>query len=184
MSTQIRITFLDDSEKNRIIEEIYLLMGIQQTPSIIENSNLIKLNSGIWLISDEILDFIRDEKIIENFNKNIKYCGIFLGTFRKKFGLSLESLYFVKDEIQKYVILKGKTLQKFLYGKTVQVKLNKSWISNPEYKKIIIVNSEKIPVGIGQFKIVETIDENTVVLEIESIVDLGFYLRKESQIFQ
>ena len=42
---------------------------------------------------------------------------------------------------------------------------------------------DKEPVGIGQFTILGKEKGNNLIIEIESIVDLGLYLRNESKMF-
>jgi ribosome biogenesis protein Nip4 len=148
-----------------------------------KDTNLIVLPSGIWLVSNNILKFLGTIEL-NSFQRKIRYCGLYFGVIRRNFGLSLEALDFVKEKIYRFITLKGKTLQKFLYGKKVQITINPRLIVDVEYKKIIIMTEDKEPVGIGQIELIEIIDNNSIIIEIESIVDLGLYLRKEHLMFQ
>ena len=140
------------------------------------------MKSGIWVVPNDIMDFINNQ-VPNDFISNVKYCGIFLGSFRKDFGLSLESLYHLKGNIQRFVVLKGKPLQKFLYGRNVNCTIQTSCLENMDPKKIVVMTHEHEPVGIAYFTVLSNISNNKITLELKSIVDLGLYLRKEQQSF-
>ena len=173
---------LDDNTKNEVLGEIKTLIGNPSIPKIFENNIIISLSSGLWLVSTEIYNYIMNTVGEDIQIKFLRYSGIYLGSIRKQFGLSLESLYFIKNDLKRFIILKGKQLQKFLYGRTVVVEVD--YLDDSSYSKIVIVTQEKEPVGIGKISILERNVNRNLTIEISSIVDLGLYLRKEDSIFQ
>lgn len=186
MKNEVNSILLAESEKNNIIDELLPILGISSCPNFLKNKLFLFLDSGVWVVSQDFYDKMAQLNVNFTNTKKIRYCGIFLGKFRKIFGLSLESLYFLKDDTKRFVILKGKTLQKFLYGKKVEIKIKSDSLGNLDFTKVIVKNPDLEPVGIGSFSILETGSEegSFLILSIEPVVDLGFYLRKEEQIFR
>ena len=172
--------------KNTIISEIQTLIGAKNPPPLLNESHWLELDSGIWLVNKT------QQKVIESLSnqgllKKIKYAGIFIGKVRRNFGLSIESLNFLQPYIMRYIIIRGKTLQKFLYGKTITITMDKSSIDNLELQKIIVMTPEKQPVGIAGFTILEEqYDQkiNNISLKLDPITDLGMFLRKERTMFE
>jgi ribosome biogenesis protein Nip4 len=175
-----------NKERKQIIQTICELLGSIEIPDILEKYHWLELESGIWLISEKQYTFIQ-KYVSEDLIKKLKYAGLFLGKMRKNFGLSIESLDAFKPYITRFVIVRGKTLQKYLYGKTVTIKTPVKNISNTELKKIIVMTPEHEPIGISSFAIFEEIveeNEKNFVLKLEPISDLGLYIRNESSTFE
>ena len=177
---------ISPESKSSIITEICQLIGISSPPKFILNMDWVELDSGIWLVSPEqisYLESIKDHDLL----KSLKYAGIFIGKVRKNFGLSVESLQFLQPYIKRFVIIKGKTLQKYLYGKTITITVNEKDLNDLDLKKIIVSTPEGIPVGISKFTILETRKENNETIhniKLDPITDLGMFLRKERTMFE
>lgn len=177
---------ITNEAKENIISEIKSLIGANETPKFLSNFYWLELDSGIWLLSQTQQNFIQNLSS-NGLEKKLKYAGIFIGKIRKNFGLSMESLYFLQPYMTRFVIIKGKTLQKYLYGKTTIVTVNKDDINNLELKKVIVMTPEKQPVGISSFTVLEERKENNKILfslKLEPITDLGMFLRKERTMFE
>lgn len=180
------VKMISNEEKNSIIKEICSFIGTTKAPPFLVNNNWIVLASGIWVITKEQQVFI-EKQMPETLQKKIKYAGIFLGKIRKNFGLSMEALYPLQPFISRYAIIKGKTLQKYLYGKSVIIEIVKADIQNLELNKLIIMTSERQAVGISSFTVLEEveIEEKAVLkLKLEPITDLGMFLRNERTMFE
>ena len=168
-----------------IIQEICSFIGSQRPPPLLVDNLWIELDSGIWLVSKEQNEFIQ-KVLSEELFKKIKYAGIYLGKIRKNFGLSMEVLYLLQPYITRYAIIKGKTLQKYLYGKSVTLQVEKNNIQNFEPQKLIIMTPAKEPVGISSFKILEEIKEENNInlkLQLDPITVLGMFLRNVRSMF-
>ena len=177
---------LTSETKETIITEIKSLIGSNETPEFLNTFYWLELDSGIWLLDKSQQKFIQNLPS-DTFLKKIKYAGIFIGKIRRNFGLSMESLHHLQPYMTRYVIIKGKTLQKYLYGKTTIVTVNKEEISNLELRKVIVMTPEKQPVGISSFTILEEKKEKNNIflsLKLEPITDLGMFLRKERTMFE
>lgn len=173
---------IEQQMKLSLEQEICSLIGASETPSLLKELEWISLESGIWLISHDQLKFL-EKQIPNDLHSKIKYAGIFIGKKRKQFGLSVESLYFLTPYITRYIEIKGKTLQKYLYGKSIHVKIPVDTIENLDMKKIIIMTSTKEPVGISSFTILEKLP-SILHLKLDPITDLGLFLRKERTMFE
>ena len=172
--------------KNSVIEEINSLIGAKKTPEILQSYFWLELESGIWLLNETQFNFLQTHSSPE-LEKKLKYAGIFIGKIRRNFGLSIESLYNLQPCISRYIIIKGKTLQKYLYGKPITVTINKNNIENLDLKKIIVMTPERHPIGISRFTILEEKkegDKTIISLKLEPITDLGMFLRKERTMFE
>ncbi len=177
---------ITNETKNTIISEIKTLIGAEKTPEFLNTTHWIELESGIWLLNDQQFNFIEKLPSAE-FLKKIKYAGIFIGKVRKNFGLSMESLYTLQPYITRYVTIKGKTLQKYLYGRTITVTLPKHKIKNLGLEKIIVMTPEMQAVGISGFTVLEERKEDKdilISLKLDPITDLGLFLRKERTMFE
>lgn len=177
---------ISSETKNSIISEICLLIGNKSIPEFLQTMVWLDLNSGIWVISyrqSEFLETLDTDELL----KRLKYAGIFIGKIRKNFGLSIESLQFLQPYIKRYVEIKGKTLQKYLYGKTITITVNQNHLENLNLQKIIVMTPDGEPVGISHFTVLETKTENEellISLKLEPITDLGMFLRKERTMFE
>lgn len=177
---------ISPESKSSILNEICKIIGISSVPEFFFNMDWIEIDSGIWLITPEqssFLESIKDHDLL----KSLKYAGIFIGKVRKNFGLSVESLQFLQPYIKRFVIIKGKTLQKYLYGKTITITVNDKNLHDLDLKKIIVTTPEGVPVGISKFIILETRQENNETLyslKLDPITDLGMFLRKERTMFE
>ena len=172
--------------KNSIIQEINFLIGANETPEILHSHFWLELESGIWLLNETQYNFMQKQSS-PDLKKKLKYAGIFIGKIRRNFGLSIESLYNLQPYISRYVMIKGKTLQKYLYGKTISITINKTNIENLNLKKIIVMTPERQPIGISSFTILEEKKEGNEIiisLKLEPITDLGMFLRKERTMFE
>ena len=176
------IVLIDKDIKLAIEKEICTLIGSKETPGLLTQLTWIQLESGIWLVPQEQLTFI-ETQIPEDLYKKIKYAGIFIGKIRKNFGLSVESLHFLSPYITRYIEIKGKTLQKYLYGNPIRVKVPMDTIKNLDLQKIIVMTSKNEPVGISSFTILEKLP-GFLHLKLEPITDLGLFLRKERTMFE
>ena len=177
---------ISEEVKNSIIGEICSLIGMDHPPQLLITRVWFELESGIWLITEEQKLFV-EKYLQDQYKKKIKYAGIYLGKIRKNFGLSMEALYPLQPFIKRYCIIKGKTLQKYLYGKTVTIGIQKDEISNIDYQKIIVMTPEKQAVGISSFSVLEEYkaEEKTyLMLKLEPITDLGMFLRNERTMFE
>ena len=176
---------LKDTQKT-ITQEICTLIGASHPPAFLQEGSWLELDSGIWILSKHLEEFMKANEIAE-YIKKIKYAGIFLGKIRRNFGLSMEALYPLQPFITRYGIIKGKPLQKYLYGKPVILEVEKNKIANLELQKLIIVTPEKEPVGISSFTIVEEeVHQGKTILQLQlqPITDLGMYLRNERTMFE
>lgn len=177
---------IDTTKKTKLITEICTFLGTSTVPPVLKESIWVELDSGIWLLSPEQADFFTNH-IPDELQRKIKYAGLYIGKIRKNFGLSLESLYPLRSYITRYVTIKGKTLQKYLYGKSVTLKIRKNDIENLNLEKIVVMSSDEIPVGISSFIILEKIQEQEILwltLKLEPITDLGMFLRNERKTFE
>ena len=177
---------LPSETKFSIISEISSFLGDDSVAEFLQTKVWLKLDSGIWLVNSEQVNFLEAVNSDE-LTKSLKYAGIFIGKIRKNFGLSVESLQYLKPFIKRYIIIKGKTLQKYLYGKTITITASQKHLDNLEFQKIIVMTSEGDPVGISHFTILETRKENNEIiysLKLEPITDLGMFLRKERSMFE
>ena len=177
---------LTNELKRTIISDITSLIGTINNPPLLSDSHWLELDSGIWLLNDRQYNLITNltEPVLL---RQLKYAGIFIGKVRRNFGLSIESLHFLQPYITRYITIKGKTLQKFLYGKTITVTISKSSLNDLGLKKIIIMTVEKEPVGIAGFTLLEEYKDNRdkkISLKLEPITDLGMFLRKERTMFE
>ena len=181
----VSIMLTDETKKN-IIGEIKTLIGSEIIPEFLNTSHWLELDSGIWLLNEQQYKFIEKLPSTE-FYKKIKYAGIFIGKVRKNFGLSMESLYNLQPYIARYVKIRGKTLQKYLYGKTITVTIPKYKIKDLDLPKIIVMTPEEQAVGISTYTILEERkegNETIISLKLEPITDLGLFLRKERTMFE
>ena len=147
---------------------------------ILTNYTLLSTNKKEYFILSS--NMAREYSNLKNIDKYLRHIGIYFGRTRKEFGLALESLDFIVQNITKDILvensirLTSSESKKFLYGKSQSIKKNKfknDSIDILEKKKLILDELGDV-IGIGIIKVIKE------VLELHPIVDLGQYLRSEN----
>ena len=170
----MKLKMVSKQEKISILKEINTVIGSKNLVAL-EELIWLDLPSGIWAVSTSVYKVVK-QIVISLKDHKFQFAGVFLGKLRHQFGLSLESLYFIKNAINRYIILEDKLLEKFLYGKSVKVKKHefKDNILFNINSKIVIMTADIIPVGIASIRSI-----NKGYYTIKPIIDLGIYLRKQ-----
>lgn len=180
------LILVSNTIKASTLKDITQILGTSDI-SLIKDLIWLQLPSGIWLISQSYFENL--QVLVNSIEKQaFQFAGLFLGQQRRHFGLSFESLYFLKELIQRYIILTKKPLEKFFYGRKVVVhaEIQPSIATLETTNKIIVLSPEHMPVGIASVSF-ESNNADTNKLRpkliIKPINDIGMYLRKEHQIF-
>ena len=128
---------------------------------LLSNYTLLASNKKEYFILSS--DIAREYSNLKNIDKELRHIGIYFGRTRKEFGLSLETLDFIAQNIPKKILIENalhltaNETKKFLYGKSQiikKIRFKNVSFKISEKKKLILDELGDI-IGIGVIKAIK-----------------------------